>query len=563
MIVSAEHFLLIFSLAVGVSVFLLGVLVYANDRTKLTNSLFFYITIVMIAWIGSVLIAVQQRSELVSLISERLALGFVAILVFLAYRFVYNFPRPHKDFEEPVTLFTLITISMFVLTAFTDFVLSDVRELANGMQKNEYNLGSWFFTAYFIGYSIGGLYTLFTKRKYLNDLERLQTRYIILGFGISSTLLFLTNFVLPRILGNAYSAQFGPIALIFFVALSAYTILRHRLFHVKVVATGFSIFAIWLFLFIRILLLDTGKEFIVDSILLLMVGVLGVFLIRGVYKEIEQTENMEVVMKKLRRANAKLETLDSMRREFISFTSHQIRQPLTAMKGFANLIAIGAYGDIPDRAKDAARKIQIATDQLNGLVNNLLDARAIEEGKMTYTFRPTALVEFVSAIAKNFEIVAKDKKLEFSFDAPQEEIMVNVDDMKFREAIKNLIDNAFKYTREGAVRVSIEKEEKGTVLISVKDSGIGMTPKLIGKLFQKFVRDKDVALQGIMGTGLGLYITREIVEAHHGAIWVESEGPRMGSTFRIRLKVHKEAAVKEAEKGPEHPEVTQETGKTA
>ncbi|MFH1188863.1 MAG: ATP-binding protein [bacterium] len=539
MAISAEHFILIFSIAVGVSVFLLGILVYANDRHRLTNRLFFYTTLVMMAWIASVLVAVQNKGEIISLVSERLALGFIALLVFLVYRFIYHFPRPPKKFEEPVTLLALVTLCMFVLTAFTPFVLSSVRELSNGTQRNFYDIGYYFFALYFIAYIAGSFYTLYIKRPLLNTLELTQMRLILFGFGISSTLTFLTNFVLPRVIGNSYSAQFGPVSLIFFLSLAAYTILRHRLFHVKVVATGFSIFSIWLFIFIRILLLDTGKEFIVDSVLLFMVGVLGVFLIRGVYKEIEQLEKTEQLAKKLQRANKELEMLDTMRREFLSFASHQLRTPLTSMKGFANLIAIGAYGEIPEKAKIAAIRIQIATDQLNGLINNLLDARAIEEGKMVFSFQTIDLIETVQPIVKAFEPRAKDRNLEIKFEAPEGKIMVSIDLLKFQEAIKNLIDNAFKYTREGFIKVCISRGEEDIVTIVVQDSGIGMSKKLIDKLFQQYVRDKEVALQGILGTGLGLYITRKIIEAHHGEIWVESGGQGKGSTFFIRIHEEK------------------------
>jgi signal transduction histidine kinase len=534
MIVSAEHFILIFSVALGASLFLLGILVYANDRYKFTNQLFFYITLTMLAWISTVLIAIQNKSEMISLVSERFSLGFVALLVFLVYRFIYHYPRPPKKFEEPLALLSLVTMCMFVLTSLTTFVISDVFELSDGSQKNLYNVGFYFFAIYFISYVIGGMYTLYIKRPLLSVVERVQMRLITVALAISAVLAFLTNFVLPMVIGNAYSAQFGPVSLIFFLAITAYTILRHRLFHVKVVATGFSIFSIWLFIFIRILLLDSGKEFLIDSILLFMVGFLGVFLIRGVYKEIEQLEKTERLAKKLKHANEELKTLDAMRREFISFASHQIRTPLTAMKGFANLIAIGAYGEIPDKAKNAAVKIQIATDQLNGLVNNLLDSRAIEEGKMTFNFQKTDVVDLVAGVVKGFDQRAKDKGIALEYEKPKGKLYASVDVMKFQETIKNLIDNALKYTQKGFVRISVIKEDD-EVLISVRDSGIGMTEKLIKKLFQKYVRDKEVALQGILGTGLGLYITREMVEAHNGKIWAESEGSQKGSTFFIRI----------------------------
>ena len=153
---------------------------------------------------------------------------------------------------------------------------------------------------------------------------------------------------------------------------------------------------------------------------------------------------------------------------------------------------------------------------------------------MEYKFETIKLKDLVQGSFDNLKLQADSKKLEFTFTSGYEG-SVNADPQKLKQVIQNLIENSIKYTPAGFVRVAT-KEEGDSVIFSVSDSGLGISPTLLPNLFgQEFVRDERIKRE-IKGTGLGLYIAQSIVTAHNGKIWAESEGDNKGSQFYVKLK---------------------------
>ncbi|HDH31192.1 MAG TPA: HAMP domain-containing histidine kinase, partial [Candidatus Wolfebacteria bacterium] len=189
-----------------------------------------------------------------------------------------------------------------------------------------------------------------------------------------------------------------------------------------------------------------------------------------------------------------------------------------------------------------------AVDRLVDLVNNILNLGRIESGRMEYNFEEINFVDMVSEVVDELKLIADEKKLDLLFDVevketpkgtsagsvPTGQVKIKADPQKLRQVIQNLIDNAIKYTPDGFVKVAITSE-KDSVLFSVVDTGVGILPEFLPNLFQKFVRETAPG-QRIQGTGLGLYIAKEIIKAHGGEIWAESEGRGFGSQFFVRLK---------------------------
>jgi signal transduction histidine kinase len=243
-------------------------------------------------------------------------------------------------------------------------------------------------------------------------------------------------------------------------------------------------------------------------------------LLRSAIKEVEQRE--------------KLEELNKIKSEFLSFASHQVKSPMAVVKGYAELIAEGIE-NVPEQAKDFARKIKEAVGNLLVLVEEFMDYRRIEENKMEFKFEEVEIVSFIRKIVEDLRILAEEKKLQLTFESNLNEAFVKIDKVRFAQVIQNLIDNAIKYTPQGFVKVSLEKKQN-EILISVIDTGIGMSKELQQKLFGQFVRDPSIKRE-IRGTGLGLYIAKYIVEAHHGKIWAESEGIGKGSRFFVSLPI--------------------------
>jgi signal transduction histidine kinase len=211
---------------------------------------------------------------------------------------------------------------------------------------------------------------------------------------------------------------------------------------------------------------------------------------------------------------------------------------MTVVKGYASMIYDGSFETIPEKVKDTAVQIKEVVDRLVSLVDDFLNLRKIEEGKMEYQFKEINIIKLIKSIVEELKIIAEKEKLNLAFECPKtnpEKIIVKADEQKLRQVIQNLVENAIKYTDKCFVRIEL-KEDKNSVVISITDSGRGISNELLPNLFKQFSRDSSV--KKIQGTGLGLYIAKEIIKAHHGKIWAESEGEGKGAKFCVRLSKH-------------------------
>lgn len=227
--------------------------------------------------------------------------------------------------------------------------------------------------------------------------------------------------------------------------------------------------------------------------------------------------------------------------EFISTASHEMRTPVASIEGYLGLALNANTATVDVRAADFINKAHEAAQHLGRLFQDLLDVSKSEDGRMTNTPKVVDIVPFTQTIVEGLRQKATDKGLTLSF-APQDstaqrKIMpvyyTNVDNDHLREVLDNLIENAIKYTKTGGIQVDVSGSDDN-VVVSVKDSGLGIPTEDLTHLFQKFYRVNNVDRQEIGGTGLGLYLSRRLVEAMQGRLWVESVFEQ-GSTFFIEL----------------------------
>lgn len=235
----------------------------------------------------------------------------------------------------------------------------------------------------------------------------------------------------------------------------------------------------------------------------------------------------------LQGANEQLKGLDKLKSEFLSLASHQIRSPLTAIKGYASMVVAGDFGPIGDKAKEAVDRIFKSSQSLTLMVEDFLNVSKIEQGGMKYEKANFDFAAVAGTMAKDLSVTAEGKGLKMTYTQDEGNHTVFGDKEKLRQVVLNFIDNSIKYTKEGSVGVSVTATD-GKVLFAVKDTGMGMTDEIKNKLFQKFSRGEG-AKMNTTGSGLGLYLAKEIVGAHGGRVWVESPGPGLGSTFFVEL----------------------------
>jgi PAS domain S-box-containing protein len=231
--------------------------------------------------------------------------------------------------------------------------------------------------------------------------------------------------------------------------------------------------------------------------------------------------------------------------EFISTASHEMRTPVAAIEGYLGLALNPNTATVDAKARDFILKAHEAAQHLGRLFQDLLDVTKSEDGRMTSTPKVVDLVPFTQTIVQGLTQKAADKGLNLVFTPGEtggtgqgiRKLMpvyfVNLDNDHIREVLDNLIENAIKYTPEGDVQVDINGTEN-KVIISIKDTGLGIPTEDIPHLFQKFYRVDNMDRQSIGGTGLGLYLCRRLVEAMQGRLWVESTFGS-GSTFFVEL----------------------------
>jgi signal transduction histidine kinase len=230
-----------------------------------------------------------------------------------------------------------------------------------------------------------------------------------------------------------------------------------------------------------------------------------------------------------------LKKLDDSKTEFLSLASHQLRTPLSAIKGYLSMVLEGSFGKLQTETEDALKSIYQSNERLIALVNDLLNITRIEAGKLEYHPKKIDFEKLVEEVIKELEMAAKNKGLELKQKLAKLPL-INIDPDKIRQVLMNLIDNALKYTEKGSVIVYAQKVD-GYVLVEIKDTGIGISKDKTKSLFEWFSRGKGALRLDSGGFGLGLYIAKKIIEKANGRIWAESRGENEGSTFAFSLPI--------------------------
>ena len=226
--------------------------------------------------------------------------------------------------------------------------------------------------------------------------------------------------------------------------------------------------------------------------------------------------------------------LEAMKVDFVSMAAHELRTPMTAIKGYIDLIAHDADSVLSQKTQLFLQRVQYSSAQLVGLINNLLNVAKIERGAMTLHLEKLDWAQVAQSEVVNQQVSAGLKNINLLYEGPESGVFILADSVAISEVISNLISNALKYTLENGTVIISVKHEHDQVITAVTDDGIGIPPNAVDHLFTKFYRVNGGIASGSGGTGLGLYISKSIVELHHGAISVESEEGK-GSVFHFEL----------------------------
>jgi signal transduction histidine kinase/HAMP domain-containing protein len=236
---------------------------------------------------------------------------------------------------------------------------------------------------------------------------------------------------------------------------------------------------------------------------------------------------------RLRSANEKLEQINRLKNEFISMVSHELRTPLTTIKGYVSIVLSGETGELQKQQRYFLETSDRAIDRLTLLVSDLLDISRLEAGQIQMQLRPVTLKSVVNSVGVNFAPQLKAQNLSFTVNIPDDLPMMLADPHRLTQIFDNLLSNALKFTEKGGITISAF--DKGDfVMVSVKDTGIGLPQAEQDRIFEKFYQVKVGNAWPAKGTGLGLAIVKSIVESHRGKVWVESETGK-GADFRFLI----------------------------
>ncbi len=531
-----------------------GVLIYLRNKKNSTSITFLFLTLAVGFW-GLSIFTFRSAVDVSNAIVFSQVLYFSAALIPIVFLyFVYVFPDDKHVFKSwqkyllPIPFFIIAILSLS-----PDLLIKDVIFVAGHENKIIFDQGlHTLYAIYVVSYFSYG-YILLLK-KYLEKTDKIlrtQIIFIIIGTLLSTLVALVTNLIGPY-LGYFEFNWFGQVGVIIMISTISYSIFKHQLFNIKLILVEISLILFNLLLFVNAVFSGGSSEFFASWFIFVGILLFSIFLLRSIYKDIHDREQIEMLAFDMDVVNRRLQAMEQSKTEFVSIASHQLRTPLTVIKGYASMILEGTFGVISSEARDAMEKLSKSNEKVVGLVEELLTVSRLEQGRVTLEFKTINLVDFVNKIL--LEAGDEVKKIGIDVSVTSEggkSFFASVDEKKLKQVMLHLIDNALKYTKApGSIRIALSvNNSTQKVRIAISDTGIGMTDKQINNITEKFdlhiagdtkgilvsTKKKDSNDTEHKAGGIGLYISKEIIHAHNGGLRIESSGLGNGTTVVVEL----------------------------
>lgn len=508
--------------AASAAIGILGFSVFSAGSHSTTNRTFLAFSLITIAWSLANYFQYNPVGFMQGIWVVR-AITFLGCWhAFTFFQLCFSFPDAQVRFPRWYLLALVPLVSVTSILTLTPLVLHSVEKVSpegvimsikNGPAIALFGLLS-------LGLVVAGSYMLLRRVYESTGVRRVQMMYMSLGALITFVCIMTFNMILPALFDVA---RFIPLTAVFlapFAAFTAYSILQHKLFDVKVAGTAALVFLLAALIFVEVIFSSELYLVLIRIGILLLVLFVGINLIQSVQKEVEQREVIQ--------------RLSDEKSEFMTFASHELRNPITAMRGYASLITDGTMGETSPQIKDAAQRILVMGNEVLRLIAEYLNKSKLELGKMAFQRTRFDLGAAVAAIVEGYKPHAQQKGLTIAIDIDtNERVDIVADEARLKEVAGNLIDNAIKYTPHGTVTVSVHRHGVNARAV-ISDTGVGIPSDVLPHLFGKFTR-ADAQKVNLLGTGIGLYLARQITEAMGGRVWAESDGQDKGSRFIIEF----------------------------
>lgn len=506
----------------------LSLFIFTRNRTAPANISFALFALCLALW--AVAIIGFREASSIELAKWLLAVSYVSAALIGAcfYYFSLVYPEGVLPHRWHVTAIAVIAGAACLAALTPGFLIEAV--VGDGATRSA-NLGLsgyLIFAAGFLALFVGGQLRLWWK--FVNAEGLLRTQILVVSASV--TVIGLIGMYYNLLLPSPYVRDFrfvwtGPLFTSAFALIITYSTYRFRLFNARALLAEVLVFSLWLIMFLRTFVAGSRDEAWGNAGVLALSVPIGLLLLRSVAREIKALET----------ANEHLKELDQLKSEFVSIASHQLRGPVTVIRGYVSLMRDGSFGPLAQDMREPVDRIEESATVLAGAIDDYLNVSRIEEGRMEYSFDNADLAELVRRVTEEHEPAARKANLQLSFvyDGAGP-CRAKVDKGKITQVLINLLDNAIKYTPQGSIAVRVSRDtERGMIGVSIRDTGLGIEKEAIPQLFEKFRRAGGAHRANKGGSGIGLYIARLLVEAHGGRMWAESEGKDKGSTFSFEL----------------------------
>ncbi|MES2985767.1 MAG: ATP-binding protein [Patescibacteria group bacterium] len=521
------------SLILSLTTILFSVVAFQSDRENKVNRYWFYFSIPFAAW-SMALYFLTSASTAESAFKWQYILDASAVWIPSTYfAFVATLLRYKKTYTR--TILYIVSFAMAILSFSPLFKVGMV-------QKFDFfwiNPGPLYilFPIFFASTVILSVFHIWNTLKKIEPgstyRSQLKNTLIVclIGFTAGGTNFFPQFF-------NIY--PFGNYIVILYIIVMVYGVIRYKVLSPKVVTAQLFTSALILISFIEIILSEGVSQITFKIVIFIFVAIFSWLFIKSVKVEIKTKEELQKSSELLVKKNAELHRISEEKSEFVSLASHQIRGPLTSIKGYISLLRDEDLGPVSKEAKEALGVMELSCTTLASVVNDYLDVTRIEQGRMHYDFVNLDLRELLRECMTELAPSFERSGLACVDNIPKTDegglFNVRADRTKLKQVIMNIIDNSIKYTPKGSITITACRKTDGIVRVEVSDTGVGISAEVMPKLFVKFSRAPDASQANILGTGLGLFIAKSFVEAHEGHLWAESAGEGKGSTFIIELK---------------------------
>lgn len=539
----------------------LGSFVFSSNKGSSVNRLFLFFSLsISVGLFSTFMMFVSGEDTNIVLFWDRMVYIGVVFIPVAMYHFGLAVLNKSEKYTKILLRLGYTTSFLFLIVLPTDLFISDVYVYQWGAHAKAQFLHH-FFMLYFFSYFLLWLSFMHNGYKLETDpIIKTKLKLVFISFlilvGVGS-FGFLPAYEIPIY-------PFSYISGIIFVIILFYAIFKYHLFHIKLILVELALFLLNGFLFINMFTSRGEIDLALNSFVSLFIFVFSIFLLRGIYKDIRDRERIRGLVQEVALANERLYAMEQQKTEFVSIASHQLRTPLTVIKGYASMVLDGTFGTLNENARDAMEKLYKSSERIVALVEDLLTVSHIEQGRVTLSLETVNFKDFIQKVIDEARGEAEVAKVNLSFSVEYDkELYASIDEKKFRQAVYHILENAIKYTPQaGAVNVSISADNiVNKVRLVISDTGIGMTQEQVNTIFEQFNLKVNSAatafgqeetvkevtedanddtspesdLSEKRNPGIGLYIAQEIIDAHRGTISIKSSGLNKGVTVFVEI----------------------------